>query len=71
MYQILFFFCPHKKCYVFVPTKFSSVKFNPSCFFFVFCGGRGLNPEPCIYYALSLLIELSSRGQSKLFFKIN
>jgi len=25
-------------------------------------GGRGLNLEPCIYYALSLPIELSSRG---------
>jgi hypothetical protein len=29
---------------------------------FFFCGGRGLNPRPCIYYALSILTKLSSRG---------
>jgi len=29
---------------------------------FFFCGGRGLNPKPCIYYALSLSIELNSWG---------
>jgi len=28
-----------------------------------FGGVRGLNPGPCIYYALSLPTELSSRGQ--------
>ncbi|AES61186.1 phloem protein [Medicago truncatula] len=28
---------------------------------FFFGGVRGSNPEPCIYYALSLPIELSSR----------
>jgi len=27
-----------------------------------FGGGRGLNPRPCIYYALSLPTELNSRG---------
>jgi len=27
------------------------------------CGGQGLNPGPCIFYALSIPIELSSRGQ--------
>jgi len=27
-----------------------------------FGGGWGLNPGPCIYYALSISIELSSRG---------
>ncbi|AES63891.1 hypothetical protein MTR_2g014450 [Medicago truncatula] len=26
--------------------------------------GRDLNPRPCIYYALSIPAELSSRGQS-------
>ena len=26
-----------------------------------FCGGRGLNPGPCIFYALSLSTELNSR----------
>jgi len=29
-------------------------------FLFLF-GGWGLNPEPCIYYALSLSTELNSR----------
>jgi len=29
--------------------------------FFFFCGGRGLNSRPCIYYTLSLPTELSSR----------
>ena len=29
-----------------------------------FCGGRGLNPGHCIYYALSIPTELSSRGQT-------
>jgi len=29
-----------------------------------FCGGRGLNLKPYIYYALSLSIELNSREQS-------
>jgi len=29
-----------------------------------FSVGRGLNPEPCMFYVLSLPIELSSRGQS-------
>jgi len=27
-----------------------------------FGGGRGLNPEPCIYYVLFLPTELSSQG---------
>lgn len=27
-------------------------------------GGRGLNPRPCIYYALSLTTELSSQEQA-------
>jgi len=34
-------------------------------FYFVvlfFGGGRGSNHEPCIYYALFIPIELSSRG---------
>jgi len=31
---------------------------------FLFCGGRGLNLEPCIFYALFIPTELSSRGQS-------
>ena len=38
---------------------------NIKCFWysiFFFCGGRSLNPKPCIFYALSLPIELSSRG---------
>jgi hypothetical protein len=35
---------------------------------FFFCGGRGLNHRPCIYYALSKPIELRSRGQFKLFY---
>jgi len=26
--------------------------------FFFFCGGRGLNPRPCIYYALSIPTEM-------------
>jgi len=30
-----------------------------------FCGGRGLNPGPCIYHALSLPTELSSRGDQQ------
>jgi len=31
-----------------------------------FCfGGGGLNPGPCIFYALSIPTELSSRGQQK------
>jgi len=33
----------------------------PSIFF---GGGRDLNPRPCIYYALSMLTELSSRERS-------
>ena len=38
------------------------IYFGIICFF---CGGRGSNPKPCIFYALSLPTELSSRGQSK------
>jgi len=30
---------------------------------FFFCGGRGLNLRPCIYYALSIPTELNSREQ--------
>ena len=33
---------------------------------FFFCGGRGLNLRPCIYYTLSKPTELNSRGQSTL-----
>jgi len=36
--------------------------FSKICFFF---GVRVSNPEPCIYYALSLLTELSSWGLPK------
>jgi len=35
---------------------------NESKLMYFFCGGRGLNPRPCIFYALSLSTELSSRG---------
>ncbi|AES80706.1 hypothetical protein MTR_7g083890 [Medicago truncatula] len=35
-------------------------------FFFFFCGGQGSNPEPCIYYVMSLSTELSSREQRHL-----
>jgi len=31
---------------------------------FFFCGGRGSNPGPCLYYALSKPIELCLRGQT-------
>ena len=31
--------------------------------FLFFCGGRDLNPEPCIFYALSIPTELNSREQ--------
>jgi ribonuclease HI len=37
----------------------------PSCIWHIlafFGGGRGLNPGPCIFYALSILTELCSRG---------
>ena len=30
-----------------------------------FGGGWGLNPGPCIYYALFIIIELSARGKEK------
>jgi len=33
--------------------------------FFFFCGGRGSNPRPYIFNALSIPIELSSRRQLK------
>jgi hypothetical protein len=33
--------------------------------FFFFCGGLGLNPRPCIYYALLIPTQLSSRGTMK------
>jgi len=36
------------------------------CIFFG--GGRGSNPRPCIYYALSIPTELSSKGQRSLYF---
>jgi len=36
---------------------------------FFFGGGRVLNPIPCIYYALSLPIELSSRGPHTIIYK--
>jgi hypothetical protein len=38
-------------------------KANDSFFFY---GGRGLNPEPCISYALSIPTELSSRGPKQM-----
>lgn len=31
------------------------------CVTVFFCGGRGVNPEPYIYYVLSLSIELNSQ----------
>jgi len=34
-----------------------------SLVFFFFGGGQGSNPRPYIFYALSILTELSSRGQ--------
>ena len=33
-----------------------------ACFYSFFCGNRGSNPVPFIYYALSLSTKLSSRG---------
>jgi len=36
--------------------------------FFFFCGGRGSNPKPCIYYALSIQTELSSQGDIHIMF---
>jgi len=39
-------------------------KKNNTYFYIYFGGGRGLNPGPCIYYALSLRTELSSRGHT-------
>jgi hypothetical protein len=40
-----------------------NINFTPKVWFDLFGGGRGSNPEPCIYYVLSLSTELSSRGQ--------
>ena len=34
---------------------------------FFFCGGWGLNPEPYIYYALSLPTKLNSHGLMNVF----
>jgi len=39
--------------------EYSYAKFHTKCqqfLLFIFCGGRGLNPIPCIFYALSLPI---------------
>jgi hypothetical protein len=36
---------------------------HPKSIRFFFCGGRGSNPRPYIYYASSLPTELNSRGQ--------
>jgi len=47
------FFC-RKFCFYLIVTF--KVQWN-------FCGGRGSNPGPCIYYALSVPTEISSRGQ--------
>jgi hypothetical protein len=38
--------------------------FSYSMPFFFLGGGQGLNPGPCIYYALCIPTELSSRGHS-------
>ena len=53
--------------YVYSNLKFSSLKIaslgfdlNILVYDFYFCGGRGRNPGPCIYYALSLPTKLSS-----------
>jgi len=48
---------------------FSQATLTACCF--VFCGGRGSNPVPCIYYALSLPTELSSRGQQAVVLILN
>jgi len=32
-----------------------------------FGGGRGFNPGPCIFYALSILTELSSQRQKNIY----
>jgi len=39
----------------------------PSMGFFS-CGGRGLNPRPCILYAWSIPTELSSRWRERLWY---
>jgi len=44
-------------CYVFL-IKIYGITTIP----LIFGGGKCLNPEPCIYYALSIPTELSSRG---------
>jgi len=38
-----------------------SITISGLSFFFPFCGGRGFEPEPFIYYTLSLSTELNSR----------
>jgi hypothetical protein len=38
--------------------------------FFFFCGGRYLNPGPCIFYALSVPTELCSRGHIMDWFRL-
>jgi hypothetical protein len=43
-------------------------EFTTSCYQepkFFFCGGRGLNPVPCIFYVFSIPTELSSHVRSK------
>jgi len=35
---------------------------QPKLRIYIFGSGRGLNPGPCIFYALSQPTELSSRG---------
>jgi hypothetical protein len=50
-------FCFHFICSLHLSHIRCPFKFYTHFFF----GGRGLNPAPCIYYALSLLTELSSR----------
>jgi len=42
-----------------------NIRFYVTICLVYFCGGRGLNPGPCIYYALSLPTELKlTRTQS-------
>jgi len=48
----------------FLQLKKNIVIFNEDAFYHFFCGGGGLNPEPYIYYALSLSTKLCSRGQT-------
>jgi len=35
-----------------------------------FCGGRGLNPRRCLYYALSIPTELSSQRHTMVYYLV-